>query len=68
MKTNNKWKTLENTDENSASLAELVVEGWDLGTLMEFAVGVLTERYQSDKATFQNDAENEDWFPTSEEE
>ena len=65
MNTTNKWATLENTDENCAALAERVVEFWDLGTLMEFAVGVLTERYQDDKAVFQADAESEDWLPDS---
>ena len=63
MTTTNKWATLENTDENCTALAERVVEFWEMDTLIDFAVGVLAERYRADKAVFQADAENEEWDP-----
>lgn len=36
-------------------LAKLVVDGWDMKTLINFAVDRLIETYDVDKETFNND-------------
>jgi len=45
----------ENNDENRQKLAEVVVDTWDMDTLVEFAVDKLVEVYKNDDIAFQKD-------------
>jgi len=48
---------LENNDDNCLKLAKLVVDSWDMDTLVSFAVEQLTINYMEDNNMFQEDCE-----------
>jgi len=48
-----------NTGANRERLASFIVEGWDLTTLMEYAVSTLESHYKYDNESFQEDWDQE---------
>ncbi len=42
-------------DEQCEALAEIVVEAWELDTLIQWAVEQLTEHYKKDREAFETD-------------
>jgi len=42
---------------NKADLAQAVVESWDLGYLINYAIGQLVDAYDDDPELFQEDKE-----------
>jgi hypothetical protein len=48
---------IENNESNRERVAHHVVEGWDMDTLVGYAISMLEQHYQGDDESFQEDAE-----------
>ena len=48
---------VEYSEENMNKLAQKVVEGWDINTLMQYAIDQVEENYKNNKGDFEGDLE-----------
>ncbi len=51
----NELKVQKNTRENRYKLAQEVVDSWDMGTLLKFAIDILEANYKGDDDQFETD-------------